>query len=314
MDELTHYSVLLNESIELLNIKKDGIYVDATLGGGGHSLEILKRLDNGHLYAVDQDDYALNKSRARLEKYINKVTFIKGNFINIKSLLNEYNIDKVDGIIYDLGVSSFQFDDSDRGFSYRFDAPLDMRMNQDNKFSAYDVVNNYTYDELKKIFYEYGEDNYSPLIAKSICKARLEKPINTTFELVDIIKKCLPAKVLRKESHPAKQVFQAIRIEVNNELNSLKESLNDAIKLLKVDGTLCVITFHSLEDRIVKNIFKENTTLNLPKDIPFIPENMKVQYELLNKKVILPSMKELNENNRSHSAKLRGIKRILEDE
>lgn len=310
MDDLKHYSVMLHESIDLLNIKPDGIYVDATLGGGGHSLEIVKNLSTGHLYAIDQDDYALNKSHERLKDYLDKVTFIKGNFENIKTLLNDLNVSKVDGIVYDLGVSSFQFDDADRGFSYRFNAPLDMRMNKDNSLSAKDVVNNYSYDDLKRIFYDYGEENFAPLIAKAICKYRETKVIDTTFDLVDIVRSALPSKVLRKESHPAKRVFQAIRIEVNKELDVLKTSLKDALTLLNPDGRIAVITFHSLEDRIVKNIFKEATTLDLPKDIPFIPEGMKVEYELINKKVILPNDAELDENNRSHSAKLRGIRKL----
>ena len=308
--ELKHYSVLLNESIDMLNIKNDGIYVDCTLGGGGHSSLILSKLSNGHLYAFDQDIDAINIARPRLEAISNNFTIIKSNFVNIKEELNERGITKVDGIIFDLGVSSFQFDIPERGFSYRFDSPLDMRMNKENDFSAYDIVNSYSQEELSKIFFEYGEEKFSRNIAKNIVQSRKVKPIETTFELVEIIRKSLPAAVLRKQGHPAKQVFQALRIEVNHELDYLKDALKDALELLDINGVLSVITFHSLEDRIVKNIFKEKVTLNLPKGIPFIPEGYEINYELINKNVILPSEKELDENNRSHSAKLRGIRKI----
>ncbi len=308
--ELKHYSVLLNESIDMLNIKNDGIYVDCTLGGGGHSSLILSKLSNGHLYAFDQDIDAINIARPRLEAISNNFTIIKSNFVNIKEELNELGITKVDGIIFDLGVSSFQFDIPERGFSYRFDSPLDMRMNKEIDFSAYDIVNSYSQEELSKIFFEYGEEKFSRNIAKNIVQSRKVKPIETTFELVEIIRKSLPAAVLRKQGHPAKQVFQALRIEVNHELDYLKDALKDALELLDINGVLSVITFHSLEDRIVKNIFKEKVTLNLPKGIPFIPEGYEINYELINKNVILPSEKELDENNRSHSAKLRGIRKI----
>ena len=224
MDNYKHYSVLLNESIEMLNIKEDGIYVDCTLGGGGHSLEIVKKLKNGHLYAFDQDTYAISKARARLEGFEDKYTIINTNFSNIKSSLQDLGIEHVDGIIYDLGVSSFQFDIPERGFSYRFDGPLDMRMDQNANLSAYDVINDYSENELKRILYEYGEEKFAPSIARAIVKARSVKPIETTFELVEVIKKSLPASVLRKSGHPAKQTFQALRIEVNGELDVLKKS------------------------------------------------------------------------------------------
>lgn len=310
MDFLKHYSVLLQESIEMLNIKPDGIYVDCTLGGGGHSEAILSKLTTGHLYAIEQDDYAISKATKRLEKYADKLTIIKSNFSNILSELNDLGIEKVDGIIYDLGVSSFQFDLADRGFSYRLDGPLDMRMNQDLKISAYDVVNTYSEKELRRILFEYGEEKFAPQIANKIVKSRQEKEIKTTFELVEVIKKALPAAVLRKQGHPAKQTFQALRIEVNQELDVIKNSLKDSLTLLNKGGRIVVITFHSLEDRIVKQIFKKATTLDLPKDIPFIPEYMQVEYQLLNNKVILPSEEELLENKRSHSAKMRGIEKI----
>ena len=310
MDNYKHYSVLLKESIDLLNIKPDGIYIDCTLGGGGHSLEVLKRLTTGHLYAFDQDKYAIKKAEERLALYKDKLTIINSNFANIKSELFELGIDKVDGVLYDLGVSSFQFDIPDRGFSYRFDGPLDMRMNQDDSLSCYDVVNTYSESELRKIFYEYGEEKFAPSIAKNIVKSRALKPIETTFELVDVIKKSLPASVLRKAGHPAKQTFQALRIEVNGELDVLKESLEASLSILKEHGRVVVITFQSLEDRIVKQLFKKYTTLDIPKGLPYVPDYMKLEYKLVNNKVILPSVEELSENNRSHSAKLRAIEKI----
>ena len=310
MDNYKHYSVLLNESIEMLNIKSDGIYVDCTLGGGGHSIEIVKKLKAGHLYAFDQDTYAISKAQSRLQGYEDKYTIINTNFSNIKSSLQDLGIEHVDGIIYDLGVSSFQFDIPERGFSYRFDGPLDMRMDQNANLSAYDVINDYSENDLKRILYEYGEEKFAPSIARAIVKARSIKPIETTFELVEVIKKALPASVLRKLGHPAKQTFQALRIEVNGELDVLKNSLEDAIKLLNIGGRVVVITFQSLEDRIVKQMFKKYTTLDVPKGLPFIPDYMKVEYKLVNNKVILPSEKELDENNRSHSAKMRGIEKI----
>ena len=306
----SHYSVLLNESIEGLNINKNGIYVDCTLGGGGHSSVILSKLENGHLYSFDQDDYAISVASERLSKISNNYTIIKDNFCNIKFALKEHNIEKVDGILYDLGVSSFQLDIPERGFSYRFDGPLDMRMNQDSTLDAYTVVNSYSESELKRILFEFGEEKFAPLIARRIVSARKNKPIETTFELVDIIKSALPAKALRTIGHPAKQTFQAIRIEVNHELDILKQSLSDGLDLLNSGGRMVVITFHSLEDKIVKKLFKEKTSLNLPKGLPFIPEGYEIEYELINSKIILPSEEELSENNRSHSAKMRIIKKI----
>ena len=310
MDNYTHYSVLLKESIDILNIKPDGIYVDCTLGGGGHSLEILKKLTTGHLYAFDQDKYAIEKARLRLKDHLDKLTIINTNFANILPALNDLGVEHVDGIIYDLGVSSFQFDIPERGFSYRFDGPLDMRMNQDDSLSAYDIINNYSENELKRILYEYGEEKFALSIARLIVKTRATKPIETTFELVEVIKKALPAAVLRKPGHPAKQTFQALRIEVNGELDVLKESLEDALKLLNKEGRVVVITFQSLEDRIVKQLFKKYTTLDIPKGLPFVPDYMKVEYKLVNSKVILPSDNELAENQRSHSAKMRGIEKL----
>lgn len=307
--EYTHYSVLLNESIDALKINPDGIYVDCTLGGGGHSSKILSKLKNGKLICFDQDEYAIQVAFAKLKSISDNFIIIQSNFANIISELNKLNIKKVDGIIYDLGVSSFQLDIPERGFSYRFDGPLDMRMNQDAYLDAYTVVNTYDEADLRRILYEYGEEKYAPLIARKICSIRKEKPINSTLELVDVIKKALPSSALRHDSHPAKQTFQAIRIEVNHELEILKKSLEDGLSLLNEGGRMVVITFHSLEDRIVKKLFKEKTSLNLPKGIPFIPEGYEIQYQLVNSKIILPSQEELEINNRSHSAKMRVIEK-----
>lgn len=309
-EKLTHYSVMLKESIEGLKVKPTGIYVDCTLGGGGHSGEILKRLTTGHLYAFDQDKMAIEKARNHLHLLGNNYTIIENNFEQLKEALQEYQITGVDGIIYDLGVSSFQFDLPERGFSYRFDARLDMRMNLNQTLDAYEIVNNYSQSEICKLISTYGEEKYAFYIAKKIVDVRKIKPIETTLELVEVIKKALPAKVLRQASHPAKQTFQALRIAVNDELKVFQNSLEQAINLLNPEGRIVVITFHSLEDRIVKNIFRKYTTLDLPKGLPFIPEGYEINYRLVNKHVILPTAEELAENNRSHSAKLRIIERI----
>lgn len=309
-ENLSHYSVLLNESIDALKIKNNGIYVDCTLGGGGHSSKILEKLTYGHLYSFDQDEMAIDVAHNKLSKVGKNFTIINRNFSTIKESLNEYNISKINGIIYDLGVSSFQFDLPERGFSYRFDARLDMRMDLRQEIDAYYVVNNYSEEELTNIFYKYGEERNARFIAKKIVQVRKIQPIETTFQLVETVKSALPAKILRQNSHPAKQIFQAIRIEVNGELKVLEKSLYEALDLLEVGGRCVVITFHSLEDRIVKNIFKEYTTLNLPKGLPFIPEGYEVKYQLVNHHVILPTSEELAENNRSHSAKMRVIERI----
>ena len=302
-----HISVLLNESIQQLNIKKNGVYVDCTLGGGGHSSEILKRIPNGHLYAFDQDSFAINTADEKLKKIASNYTLINENFVNIKVALEEEN---VYGILYDLGVSSFQLDIPERGFSYRFDGPLDMRMDQTAELDAYTVVNTYDEKSLVRILFEYGEEKFARLIARKIVSEREKKPIETTLELVEIIKKALPASVLRNSSHPAKQTFQAIRIEVNHELDILKKALEDGLSLLNKNGRMVVITFHSLEDRIVKKLFKEKTTLQLPKDLPYIPEGYEIEFKLINSKVILPSESEISNNLRSHSAKMRVIEKI----
>lgn len=303
-----HVPVLLNECIEGLNINPSDIYVDATLGRGGHSSEILKRLKDGHLYCFDQDQQAIDESKDRLSKISNHFTIIHANFSEMKDKLNELGVEKVNGILFDLGVSSAQFDDADRGFSYRYDAKLDMRMNKDNSLSAYDVVNTYSLQDITRVLKEYGEEKFAYQIAKNIVKARENKPIETTFQLVDIIKSSLPMKALSSKGHPAKQTFQAIRIEVNNELDALKKALKSALDLLLPNGRICVITFNSLEDRIVKNIFKEVTFEGEGSRV--LPlEKKNVLFSIVNRKVIVPKEKELENNPRSKSAKLRIIER-----
>jgi 16S rRNA (cytosine1402-N4)-methyltransferase len=302
-----HYSVLLHESIEGLNIKPSGIYVDATLGYGGHSEEILKRLTNGKLIAFDQDIEAINYSRERLNKISNNFTLIHSNFENMLEELYNLGIEHVDGIVFDLGFSSPQIDDESRGFSFMKDSKLDMRMNKEQELSAYEVVNNYKQEELTNIFYKYAEEKYSRIIAKNIVSSR---PINTTLELVDVIKKSVPTKYALTR-HPERVIFQAIRIEVNRELKVLENVLPDAIKLLNKGGRISVITFHSLEDRIVKNIFKQNSEVDdLVKGLPIIPEEYKPKLKLINRKPILPSNEEISENSRSKSAKLRIVERV----
>ena len=301
-----HYSVLLNEAVEGLNIKEDGIYVDCTLGGAGHSLEILKRLKTGKLYAFDQDNVALENAKKKLAEYSDKVVFIKSNFVNLKEKLAEYGVHEVDGVLYDLGVSSPQLDTPERGFSYNYDTKLDMRMDTDAKISAYEVVNEYSYHDLVKIFYRYGEENFSKQIARNIEKKREQKPIETTFELVEIIKDSIPAAKRRTGGHPAKRVFQAIRIAVNNELSVFEDSLEQAIEIVSVGGRISVITFHSLEDRICKQIFNSYAkTKDIPKNLPIMPEESLSKLKVITRKPIYPSDIELEENNRSRSAKLR---------
>lgn len=306
--EYKHIPVLLKETIDGLNVKPEGIYVDGTLGRGGHSSVVLEKLTTGHLYCFDQDKQAIEESRERLEKISNKFTLINSNFENIKSCLENLGVSKIDGIMFDLGVSSAQFDEQDRGFSYRFDARLDMRMNQESFLSAYDVVNNYSLSELTRVIREYGEEKFAYQIAKQIVKVRETRPIETTFELVDVIKSCLPQKVLKKVGHPAKQTFQAIRIEVNRELEVLEKALKDACEMLNSKGRVAVITFNSLEDRIVKRYFnsltkEENTSRYLPS------LNKELEYTLINKKVIIASDEELSINLRAKPAKLRIIER-----
>ena len=311
--EFHHVTVLLHETIDMLDVKPDGVYVDATLGGAGHSEYLLGKLsESGHLYAFDQDQHAIENAKTRLSPFIERgmVTFIKGNFRQLKERLNELGVIEIDGICYDLGVSSPQLDERERGFSYKIDAPLDMRMNQEASLTAYEVVNSYDYHDLVRIFFKYGEDKFSKQIARKIEQTRDIKPIETTTELAEIIKSAKPAKELKKKGHPAKQIFQAIRIEVNDELGAADESIQQAMDLLAIGGRISVITFHSLEDRLTKQLFKEASTVEVPKGLPFIPDELKPKMELVNRKPILPSQEELEENNRSHSAKLRVAQKI----
>ena len=308
-----HKPILLNEVIEGLDIKSDGVYLDLTLGRAGHSKEILKRLSlNGLLIGIDQDEEAISYSRVELSKISNRYKIVKSNFSNIKNILSDLNISTLDGALFDLGVSSPQFDEDYRGFSYRFNNKLDMRMDLSSSLTAYDVVNTYSFKELLKVFKEYGEDKYSYNIAKNIVKERDIKPIVTTFDLVDIIKRSKPLKELNKVGHPAKQIFQAIRIEVNNELNVLKKALEDVINSLNINGRVCVITFHSLEDRIVKNLFKKYSVVegNRINDFRKAKDIEEANFIEVNKKVIVPSEEEIINNPRSKSAKLRILKRV----
>ncbi|MYU93154.1 16S rRNA (cytosine(1402)-N(4))-methyltransferase RsmH [Ligilactobacillus salivarius] len=314
MAEFKHITVLLNEAVDGLNIKPDGIYVDCTLGGGGHSGLILSKLsENGKLYSFDQDITAINfnKDKFKEENELGKINFIKSNFRNISEELNKRNILGVDGILYDLGVSSPQFDNADRGFSYNYDAPLDMRMDQSQSLTARDVVNDWSYEQLVRIFFRYGEEKFAKSIARRIEKVRQQTPIETTGQLVDLIKEAIPAKARRKGGHPAKKTFQAIRIAVNDELGALEESLEQALDLLNPGGRISVITFQSLEDRLVKVMFKQKTSLpELPPGLPVIPDSQKVEYKLITRKPIVPSEDEITHNNRAHSAKLRIIEKL----
>lgn len=307
---MIHKPVLLDEVIELLNLKDNSVVVDMTLGFAGHSSEILKRIKNGYLFAFDQDEEALTYSRNKLSTIGDNFSIIDSNFVYAKEKLNEFGVDHVDSILYDLGVSSLQLDEDYRGFSYRFDAPLDMRMDQDNKLDAKIVVNTYSYDALKKIFKEYGESKFSSSIARNIVKYRETKEIETTLELVEIIKSSVPYKE-RVKKHPAKQIFQALRIEVNRELEVLKKSLDNSLSMIGVGGRIAVITFHSLEDRIVKHKFNKVCEVDpLVKGLPNIPEDKLPDFRLVTKKGIKASSLELQDNNRSHSAVLRVIERI----
>ena len=304
---MKHYSVLKKEAIEGLNLSKDSIVVDATLGYAGHSSSILEKIPNGHLYAFDQDKEAIDYSKDVLSQIGSNFTIIHSNFVNLKEELSELGVEKVDAILFDLGVSSPQIDDKSRGFSFQSDSRLDMRMNQDDELTAYEVVNNYALDELIDIFYTYGEEKLSKVIAKKIVNSR---PISTTKELVTTIEEAVGKKYFNLH-HPERNIFQAIRIEVNKELDVLKNVLPDAIDILNPKGRISVITFHSLEDRIVKNIFKKNSEVDeMVKGLPSIPDEYKPKIKLINKKVILPSEEEIKENSRSKSAKLRIIERI----
>jgi 16S rRNA (cytosine1402-N4)-methyltransferase len=307
-----HETVLLHETVDMLDVKPDGIYVDATLGGGGHTNYLLGKITSGKVYAFDQDQVAHDNANERFKDEIasGKLTLIKSNFRYLQSSLAAEGVTSIDGILYDLGVSSPQFDDSQRGFSYKLEARLDMRMDQSQALSAYEVVNDYSFNDLMRIFTRYGEETFSKQIARKIEQARKESPIETTTQLAEIIKSALPQKVLKKKGHPAKRIFQAIRIEVNDELGAAAQSLEEAIDLLALEGRVSVITFHSLEDRLVKTMFKEASTVDLPRGIPVIPDDMKPKLEVVTRKPILPSEEELEQNNRAHSAKLRVAKKI----
>ena len=305
-----HISVLLNEAISSLNLNENSVIVDATLGYGGHSSNILERINRGYLFAFDQDSEAIRHSTDRLKKIGANFTIIKSNFVHMKEELNNRGVEEVDGVLFDLGVSSPQLDDAERGFSYHNDAKLDMRMDRSQKLSAYDVVNTYSKEELSRIFYKYGEDKFGSNIAKKIVEYRKTKPIETTLELVEIIKTAVPMK-FRIDKHPARQIFQAIRIEVNHELDVIEPALEQALSMLKVGGRVCVITFHSLEDRLVKNYFKEKCEVDdRVKGMPNIPESYLPDFRLVSNKAIVPSEEELKVNPRARSSKLRVIERI----
>lgn len=308
---MQHTSVLLRETIDLLNVKPDGIYVDGTLGRGGHAGALISKLTTGHLYAFDKDEQALKESAVNLADCLDKVTMIHNDFRSMKEELHQFGIKEVDGIMLDLGVSSPQFDDPERGFSYRFDARLDMRMDQSQEKDAYQIVNGYEMNDLVRILKDYGEERYAPSIARAIVKRREQAPIETTFQLVDVIRSALPDKELRKKGHPAKQTFQALRIEVNDELGALEKGLDDALHLLKKGGRCAVITFHSLEDRIVKNMFRSYSTAPFVEPrLPIKAEQMEqASFHLVTKKAVEAQADELEMNNRSHSARLRVIEK-----
>lgn len=309
-----HTTVLLHETVDGLNVRPDGIYVDCTLGGAGHSEYLVQQLsDQGHLYCFDQDATAIAHAKEKLQDYLHRITFIHANFKFLKEELEMRGVEKVDGILYDLGVSSPQLDTPERGFSYHNDAPLDMRMDQSAELSAYHVVNEWSFEDLVRIFHRYGEEKFSKQIVRKIEAAREKQPIETTGQLVECIKEGIPAFARRKGGHPAKRVFQAIRIAVNDELGAAETSLQDAVNVLSIGGRISVITFHSLEDRLCKAIFKEASSLpELPPNLPVIPEGMEPILKLITRKPILPSEEELAHNNRSRSAKLRIAEKINE--
>lgn len=309
--ELTHYSVMLGECIDALDIKPDGIYVDATLGMGGHSYEIARRLKGGRLISIDRDVKAIERSLPRLEEFMDRITLVHGNFRDMNAILDELGIDKVDGMLFDLGVSSPQLDESERGFSYMNDAPLDMRMDQSDSITASDIVNTWSQERLKRILYDFGEERFAPRIAEAIVKARESKHIESTLELVEIIKSAMPASALREKQHPAKRSFQAIRIAVNDELEAVSQVLETAADRLNTGGRLVVISFHSLEDRIVKNAIssRENGCI-CPRDFPVCTCGFVQTLKNVARKPIVPGEKEIAENPRSRSAKLRVAERV----
>ena len=308
----SHRSVLLDECIESLNIKPDGIYVDGTAGGGGHSLEIVKRLTNGgRLVAIDRDDAAIAAATERLSGYLDRVTFVRNNFSSAADVCRELGIEKIDGILLDLGVSSYQLDTAERGFTHNTDAPLDMRMDRRGELDAYTVVNTYSADELKRVIWEYGEERFAPKIAQAIVRRREQKPIETTGELVDVIKSAIPAAAREGGHHPAKRTFQAIRIEVNGELDAIEPAIRRAKDIMAEGGRIVIITFHSLEDRIVKQTYADMASgCTCPRSLPVCVCGKKPEVKVLTKKPILPSERELEENPRSRSAKLRVCEKL----
>ena len=310
--EFSHYSVLLQETIDELHIRPDGIYVDGTLGGGGHAFQVCSRLnENGHFYGIDQDAAAIEAAGERLRCFGNQVTIIRSNYCRMVEELKARGVTGVDGIVLDLGVSSYQLDEADRGFTYREDAALDMRMDQRQEKTARDIVNGYSEMELYRVIRDYGEDKFAKNIAKHIVQAREKKPVETTGELVEIIKAAIPAKIRMQKGHPAKQTFQAIRIELNRELEVLRDSLDDMIDFLNPGGRICILTFHSLEDRIVKNAFRTNEhPCTCPPDFPVCVCGKVSKGRVVTRKPVLPGEKELEENSRSKSAKLRVFERI----
>ncbi|MBE6646089.1 MAG: 16S rRNA (cytosine(1402)-N(4))-methyltransferase RsmH [Ruminococcaceae bacterium] len=308
----SHRSVLLDECIESLNIKPDGIYVDGTAGGGGHSLEIVKRLtDGGRLVAIDRDDAAIAAATERLSDYLDRVTFVRNNFSSAADVCRELGIERIDGILLDLGVSSYQLDTAERGFSHNNDAPLDMRMDRRGELDAYTVVNTYTFEELKRVIWEYGEERFAPKIASAIVKRRETKPIESTGELVDVIKSAIPAAAREGGHHPAKRTFQAIRIEVNGELDAIAPAIRNAKDIMAEGGRIVIITFHSLEDRIVKQTYADMASgCTCPKNLPICVCGKRPEVKVLTKKPILPSERELEGNPRSRSAKLRVCEKL----
>lgn len=312
LNMFNHTTVLLKETVDELNVRPDGIYVDCTLGGAGHSEYLVQQLsEQGRLICFDQDTTAIENAKIKLAPYIDRVTFVHSNFRYLQQELANLGISKVDGVLYDLGVSSPQLDNAERGFSYHQDAALDMRMDQTAPLTAFEVVNEWSYAELVRIFYRYGEEKFSKQVARKIEEAREKSPIETTGQLVELIKAGIPAAARRKGGHPAKRIFQAIRIAVNDELGAAEESLQQALDVIDVGGRVSVITFHSLEDRLTKTIFKEVSSVpELPPGLPIIPDHLQPKYKLINRKPILPTEEELAVNNRSRSAKLRVIEKI----
>lgn len=309
--EFKHVSIMLEECIDGLNIREDGVYVDGTLGGGGHSLEIAKRLSTGKLIGIDQDKNAIKKAAEVLKNYEDNVIIVKDNFSNLRNVLFELNIEAIDGLLLDLGVSSHQLDEGDRGFSYNKEAKLDMRMDKKNPLSAWTVVNQYDEEELHRVIREYGEERWAKRIASFIVKEREEKPIETTFELVEVIKKAVPAGARKDGPHPARRTFQAIRIEVNNELGIISETIRTAVRSMRKGGRICIITFHSLEDRIVKETFKElSASCVCPPELPMCVCDKKKEVKIITRKPIIPSAEEIEANPRSRSAKLRIAEKI----